>query len=175
MEPIPKVAGFSMADRGPQGAFPFWIAEGRGAPTIGHLAFTAPDRATVDAFHAAALAAGGRLQLPPGKGVLGGRRRHSMGEAQATAAFPPGFVERNPRAMGLPLPDPDQPVSDDEQAENLKTLLAMMEAGEALKGVGDRLEVAGRDRLVGADPPLDLPVRCAVDGARGPRLLERLV
>jgi catechol 2,3-dioxygenase-like lactoylglutathione lyase family enzyme len=66
MEPIPKVAGFSMGDRGPQGAFPLWIAEGRGAPTVGHLAFTAPDRATVDAFHAAALAAGGTDNGAPG-------------------------------------------------------------------------------------------------------------
>jgi catechol 2,3-dioxygenase-like lactoylglutathione lyase family enzyme len=66
MEPVPKVAGFSMGDRGPQGAFPFWITEGRGAPTTGHLAFTAPDRATVDAFHAAALAAGGTDNGAPG-------------------------------------------------------------------------------------------------------------
>src|SRR3954471_20515318 len=66
LEPVPKVAGFSMGDRGPQGAFPLWIAEGRGAPTVGHLAFTAPDRATVDAFHAAALAAGGTDNGAPG-------------------------------------------------------------------------------------------------------------
>lgn len=44
----------------------FWIAEG--SPTSGplHLAFTAATRAEVDAFHAAALAAGGRDNGPPG-------------------------------------------------------------------------------------------------------------
>jgi catechol 2,3-dioxygenase-like lactoylglutathione lyase family enzyme len=50
---------------GPEGSADFWIAPGEpGAPV--HVAFAAPDRATVDAFHAAALAAGGRDNGPPG-------------------------------------------------------------------------------------------------------------
>jgi catechol 2,3-dioxygenase-like lactoylglutathione lyase family enzyme len=50
----------------------FWIGAGRepgSAPVIPdgqHIAFHAPDRAAVDAFHAAALAAGGRDNGPPG-------------------------------------------------------------------------------------------------------------
>ena len=66
MEPIDKVGGFAGGDGGISGAFPVWIAEGRGAPTAGHVAITAPDRATVDAFHAAALAAGGTDNGAPG-------------------------------------------------------------------------------------------------------------
>jgi catechol 2,3-dioxygenase-like lactoylglutathione lyase family enzyme len=44
----------------------FWI--GAGGPATGrlHVAFTAEDRASVDAFYAAALAAGGRDNGPPG-------------------------------------------------------------------------------------------------------------
>ena len=44
----------------------FWI--GTGKPAVGgcHVAFAAPDRATVDVFHAAALAAGGRDNGGPG-------------------------------------------------------------------------------------------------------------
>jgi catechol 2,3-dioxygenase-like lactoylglutathione lyase family enzyme len=44
----------------------FWIAQG--APTTAplHVAFASPDRATVDAFHRAALAAGGRDNGAPG-------------------------------------------------------------------------------------------------------------
>jgi catechol 2,3-dioxygenase-like lactoylglutathione lyase family enzyme len=46
----------------------FWIGAGggagRGAPM--HVAFTAPDRATVDAFYQAAMAAGGTDNGPPG-------------------------------------------------------------------------------------------------------------
>jgi catechol 2,3-dioxygenase-like lactoylglutathione lyase family enzyme len=66
IEPIPNVGGFAGTDRDGQGAFPVWIAEGRGEPTTGHVALTAPDRATVDAFHAAALAAGGTDNGAPG-------------------------------------------------------------------------------------------------------------
>ena len=66
MEPIANVGGFAGEDGGAKGGFPLWIAEGRGAPTVGHVALTAPDRATVDAFHAAALAAGGTDNGAPG-------------------------------------------------------------------------------------------------------------
>ncbi len=45
----------------------FWINEHRKPVTQNvHVAFTAPDRATVDAFHAAALAAGGTDNGAPG-------------------------------------------------------------------------------------------------------------
>ena len=40
----------------------FWIAQRDPATPSAHVAFAAPDRATVDAFHAAALAAGADRQ-----------------------------------------------------------------------------------------------------------------
>ena len=43
----------------------FWIGRGEQAGGT-HVAFTVPDRATVDAFYAAAIAAGGRDNGPPG-------------------------------------------------------------------------------------------------------------
>ena len=43
-----------------------WVDEGEPLSHI-HLAFQAPDRATVDRFHAAALAAGGRDNGAPGE------------------------------------------------------------------------------------------------------------
>lgn len=44
----------------------FWIGKGGAGAGHVHVAFTAKDRATVDAFYAAALAAGGRDNGPPG-------------------------------------------------------------------------------------------------------------
>lgn len=44
----------------------FWIGTGKPAGTGVHVAFAAPDRAAVAAFHAAALAAGGRDNGAPG-------------------------------------------------------------------------------------------------------------
>jgi catechol 2,3-dioxygenase-like lactoylglutathione lyase family enzyme len=55
-----KVVGF-----GTRGKPDFFLAEGEpGAPL--HIAFASPDRATVEAFHAAALGAGGKDNGPPG-------------------------------------------------------------------------------------------------------------
>jgi catechol 2,3-dioxygenase-like lactoylglutathione lyase family enzyme len=44
----------------------FFIREAESVRPAIHLAFASPDRATVDAFHGAALAAGGRNNGPPG-------------------------------------------------------------------------------------------------------------
>ena len=61
MEPVPEVGGYGQD-------FPFfWIAKrDRGPQTGVHVAFTAKDREMVDAFHAAALAAGGVDNGGPG-------------------------------------------------------------------------------------------------------------
>ena len=44
----------------------FWIGTREAVMTGTHVAFSAPDHATVEAFHAAALAAGGRDNGAPG-------------------------------------------------------------------------------------------------------------
>lgn len=60
MEPVANVGGF-----GAKGKPDFWLGVG---PAVGgtHVAFAVGDRATVDAFHAAALAAGGTDNGQPG-------------------------------------------------------------------------------------------------------------
>lgn len=62
MEPMPRIGGFGR-DSKPD----FWITDQR-QPTSEnvHIAFAAEDRATVDAFHAAALEAGGIDNGEPG-------------------------------------------------------------------------------------------------------------
>ncbi len=57
---IPGGAGF-----GKDGKPTFWIADRELSGPV-HVAFTSPDRATVDAFYTAALAAGGRDNGRPG-------------------------------------------------------------------------------------------------------------
>ena len=56
-----KAAGLGTADK-PE----FWISEREPYGTGTHVAFTCPDHATVDAFHEAALAAGGIDNGAPG-------------------------------------------------------------------------------------------------------------
>ena len=61
MEVMGRAAGFG------EGRKPFfWLEDGRSVVTEVHVAFEAPDRATVDAFHAAALEAGGTDNGAPG-------------------------------------------------------------------------------------------------------------
>jgi catechol 2,3-dioxygenase-like lactoylglutathione lyase family enzyme len=59
-EPSVSAAGF-----GRQGKPEFWISQGDGGQPV-HIAFAADDRASVDAFHEEALAAGGRNNGGPG-------------------------------------------------------------------------------------------------------------
>jgi catechol 2,3-dioxygenase-like lactoylglutathione lyase family enzyme len=61
MEVMGRAAGFGTGQK----PF-FWLEDGRSVVTEVHVAFDAPDRATVDAFHAAALEAGGTDNGAPG-------------------------------------------------------------------------------------------------------------
>ncbi len=62
MEPVEGIGGF-----GRDGKPDFWIAGVREPSTTNvHVAFGVQDRATVEAFHAAALEAGGTDNGPPG-------------------------------------------------------------------------------------------------------------
>jgi catechol 2,3-dioxygenase-like lactoylglutathione lyase family enzyme len=56
-----RFAGYGISPK----AF-FWIGRRDTAQTGSHIAFTAPDRATVDRFHDQAIAAGGRDNGRPG-------------------------------------------------------------------------------------------------------------
>ena len=51
---------------GPSGKTTFWVIETKSTIEPRHVAFTSPDRATVDRFHAAGLAAGGTDHGAPG-------------------------------------------------------------------------------------------------------------
>jgi catechol 2,3-dioxygenase-like lactoylglutathione lyase family enzyme len=66
MEPTPGRVGFFPPRDESAATGSFWITDEREGVTVGHVAFTAPNRATVDAFHRAALEAGGTDNGPPG-------------------------------------------------------------------------------------------------------------
>jgi catechol 2,3-dioxygenase-like lactoylglutathione lyase family enzyme len=66
---LEDASGYGRSDPHPlkEQALPFWIARNVGGPALnGHVCFSAPARAAVDAFHATALAAGGRDNGKPG-------------------------------------------------------------------------------------------------------------
>jgi catechol 2,3-dioxygenase-like lactoylglutathione lyase family enzyme len=62
----PETGGVAVAGFGRAGKGEFWIAaDGKTAPRV-HIAFLAADRASVDAFYQAAIAAGGTDNGAPG-------------------------------------------------------------------------------------------------------------
>ena len=66
---LDDASGYGLTLRAPlkEQALPFWIGlADRAVAANGHLCFTAPSRAAVDAFYGAALAAGGRDNGKPG-------------------------------------------------------------------------------------------------------------
>ena len=89
------------------------------------------------------------------------RRRHSIRAGTEAAAVREAFAVRNHRSLGLPLPDLDEPVYDDDQVENLKVLRAMIERRRCPE---DDLHLLGRDPR---------PVRRAAWPRRSSRSLTR--
>jgi catechol 2,3-dioxygenase-like lactoylglutathione lyase family enzyme len=67
----PESLGFGTGDGGDENE-PLALELREGALSGAHIAFTADSREQVDAFHAAALAAGGRDNGPPGDRPYGG-------------------------------------------------------------------------------------------------------
>ena len=69
LEPLGYSVGMEVGEhvgfRSAEGELDFWLSE-RGEPSPAHVGFRAPGRAAVDAYHEAALAAGGTDNGPPG-------------------------------------------------------------------------------------------------------------
>ena len=63
----PSFPNRRMAVYGPGGRHVFWVIEAEAPATPRHVAFEARDRAAVDAFHAAGVAAGATDNGPPGE------------------------------------------------------------------------------------------------------------
>lgn len=64
--PADTASGGTALGYGPEGDPLFWIGDNERVGEGNHIAFRAPSHAVVDAFHAAALAAGGRDHGGPG-------------------------------------------------------------------------------------------------------------
>ena len=66
MEPVPEIGGFGRSSGEGAGKPFFWISTRAEASSDVHVAFAAASRELVEAFHVAALEAGGADNGPPG-------------------------------------------------------------------------------------------------------------
>ena len=74
-------------------------------------------------------AAEDRLALLPVERILSEHRRHSLRDSAALTGLSDDYLLQNHMAIGLQRPDPDTPVYDDDQLENLRVLETLMQVG----------------------------------------------
>ena len=87
---------------GPEGKPAFWIAEREPHGTGTHVALTAADHATVDAFHAAGVSAGGTDNGGPGSASSITRRITPRSCTTSTATTSKSFVTERHETEQLP-------------------------------------------------------------------------
>lgn len=85
-----------------------------------------------------------RLALLPTEHVLTQGCRHSFQEAIAAAGLDPEFVVRVWRAAGIPIPEGDEPILDDEDLEAMRTAKRVLDAGLSEEAYLDITRVVGR-------------------------------
>jgi len=61
--------------------------------------------------------------------LLGRGRVHSLEDAERLTGLSADFLRQNQLALGLPLPEPDEPIYEDDHVENLRLIAGLLEAG----------------------------------------------
>jgi adenylate cyclase len=131
-----------------------------------------------------------RLALLPAEQVFASERKYSQREMAEQVELPPEFVARQWQALGLPLPDPDEPYFSDEDVQAAKLLKDLRDAGldddgilEVARVVGEGMariadagaSLVGRSFLRAGDTERDVGLRYAEAArAMAPMLADQL-
>ena len=97
-----------------------------------------------------------RLALLPAEQVLAGDRKHTHRELVEQAGLPRELHARHWQALGLPLPDPDEPYFSDEDVKAAKLLKDLREAGLDDEGLLEVARVIGEGMARVADASASL-------------------
>jgi adenylate cyclase len=84
-----------------------------------------------------------RLALLPVERALGGDRRLTLTDVASRADLSADLVRQHVRALGLPVPEDDEPAFDDEDVEMLESLKRFLDAGLDQEGIEDATRVVG--------------------------------
>ena len=161
MSPMPQAAGFGSEIGGVRKPY-FWVHGARPPPVSGaHLSFAAPDRDTVDAFHAAALAAGGTDNGAPGAAAdlpprLLRRLRARPRRQQRRGRLPP--TAGPPQATGRPVTQYD---ARRVRAALVIALVVAAAFGLAACGFGEEGIEVSKDDPEPRRAPCSSPTHCA--------------
>ena len=109
----------------------------------------------------------GTIVFLPAERVIGGPRRYTAAEVAALAGEEVGFLLSARRAMGLPLPAPDERGYIEADVEALRTAGAFRSAGIADEEVLETLRILGRGLSQSAEAMRSLALRLVLEPGLG--------
>jgi adenylate cyclase len=103
-------------------------------------------------------AIGGVVLLPADR-VIVGTKRYTAAEIAEQVDVEPEFLVEVRRAMGLPVPDPDEPAYTEMELESSRNINVAREAGISDEEILELLRVVGRGLAQAADTLRALPLK----------------
>ncbi|HEV3284380.1 MAG TPA: adenylate cyclase regulatory domain-containing protein [Solirubrobacteraceae bacterium] len=101
----------------------------------------------------------GGVVLLPADRVIVGTKRYTAAEIAEQVDVEPEFLVEVRRAMGLPVPDPDEPAYTEMELESSRNINVAREAGISDEEILELLRVVGRGLAQAADTLRALPLK----------------
>jgi adenylate cyclase len=107
--------------------------------------------------------ASGTIILLPADRVIVGPERYTAAEVAELSGVEIEFLTAARRAMGLPIPDPDEPVYTEGELDSARRTLAAREAGISDEDILELLRVLGRGLSQAAEALRALPLKLVLE------------
>jgi len=115
--------------------------------------------------------ASGTIIFMPADRVIVGDERYTASEVAALSGVETEFLMATRRAMGLPIPEPDEAVYTEAELESARRTVAAREAGIADEEILDLLRVLGRGLSQAAESMRLLPLKLVLEPGMSEREL----
>ncbi len=107
--------------------------------------------------------ASGTIIFLPADRVIVGNERYTAAQVAEISGVELEFLAAARRAMGLPIPDPDEPVHTEAELESATRIVLAREAGISDEDILDLLRVLGRGLSQAADSLRLLPLKLVLE------------
>jgi adenylate cyclase len=107
--------------------------------------------------------ASGTIIFLPADRVIVGTQRYTAAQVAQLSGLEPEFLAAARRAMGLPVPEPDEAVYTQAERESAASLLLAREAGISDEDILDLLRVLGRGLSQAAESMRALPLKAVLE------------
>ncbi|MGA2320263.1 MAG: adenylate cyclase regulatory domain-containing protein [Solirubrobacteraceae bacterium] len=111
----------------------------------------------------------GTVIFLPADRVIVGKERYTAAEVAALSGVEPDFLAAARRAMGLPIPDPEEPVYTEAEVETGARIVLAREAGISDEEILDLLRVLGRGLSQAAESLRLLPLKLVLEAGMSER------